>query len=131
MVGARLSCCCCRLSQSQVSRSPAAAEVGDNFARLGRVECRGTIVTALSDDPRFDFVSRFFAPAVGVDEDPVTGSAHTCLAESWARRLGKTQFVAFQASPRGGILDVELAGERVVLGGKAIIVAHGELRVRF
>ena len=109
-----------------------AAEVraaAPDFTRLRRVECRGTIITAPADDPRFDFVSRFFAPAVGVDEDPVTGSAHTCLADFWARRLGKTQFVAFQASPRGGILDVELVGERVLLGGKAIVVAYGELRV--
>jgi predicted PhzF superfamily epimerase YddE/YHI9 len=101
-----------------------------DFKRLGTVSCRGTIVTAQSDDPKFDFVSRFFAPAGGIDEDPVTGSAHCCLADFWSKRLGKTKFVAFQASARGGVVDVELLGERVLLGGEALVVARGELFVR-
>jgi PhzF family phenazine biosynthesis protein len=101
--------------------------VAPDFGRLGEVSCRGTIVTARSDDPRFDFVSRFFAPAAGIDEDPVTGSAHCCLADFWRKRLGKTKFAAYQASVRGGTVDVELVGERVLLGGAAVVVARGEL----
>lgn len=98
-----------------------------DFCRLAAVPSRGVIVTARSGDPRFDFVSRFFAPAAGVDEDPVTGSAHCCLAPFWHKRLGKTRLTAFQASARGGVLTVELAGDRVLLGGQAVIVASGEL----
>lgn len=95
--------------------------------RLASVGCRGVIVTARSDDPKFDFVSRFFAPGAGIDEDPVTGSAHCCLAGFWSKRLGKTKFMAYQASARGGVINVELVGDRVLLGGQAVIVAHGKL----
>jgi PhzF family phenazine biosynthesis protein len=100
-----------------------------DFGRLATLACRGIIVTARSDDPAFDFVSRFFAPAAGVNEDPVTGSAHCALAPFWAARLNQTRFRAFQASRRGGMLRVELAGERVLLGGQAVIVARGQLGV--
>ena len=100
--------------------------VQPDFRRLAAVSMRGVIVTARSSDPRFDFVSRFFAPAAGVDEDPVTGSAHCCLATYWHKRLGKTRLAAYQASARGGTLSVEIAGERVLLGGQAVIVASGE-----
>lgn len=98
-----------------------------DFKLLAMVPCRGIIVTARSADPNFDFVSRLFAPAAGVDEDPVTGSAHCCLAEFWGRRLGKTRLVARQASSRGGVIHVEGAGDRVLLGGQAVVVAKGEL----
>ncbi len=98
-----------------------------NFHRLKHVEARGVIVTSLSDDPRFDFVSRFFAPASGVDEDPVTGSAHCCLAPFWQERLGKDKLTAYQASARGGIVQVRVVGDRVILGGQAVTVWHGEL----
>jgi PhzF family phenazine biosynthesis protein len=98
-----------------------------DFRRLIELETRGIIVTARSDDARFEFVSRFFAPAVGVDEDPVTGSAHCCLGPFWAERLGKTDLVAFQASPRGGIVHVRVRGDRVILGGQAVTVWRGEL----
>ena len=98
-----------------------------DFARLARVDCRGIIVTARSDRAPFDFVSRFFAPAAGVNEDPVTGSAHCCLADFWRKRLGKSEFVAFQASPRGGVVHVRIVGDRVMLGGQAVLVATGEL----
>jgi PhzF family phenazine biosynthesis protein len=101
--------------------------VSPDFKRLATVGCRGIIVTARSDDPSFDFVSRFFAPSAGVDEDPVTGSAHCCLADFWSKRLKKTKFVAYQASARGGVIHVEVAGDRVLLGGAAVIVAQGEL----
>ena len=86
---------------------------------------RGVIVTSLSDDQEFDFISRYFAPAAGIDEDPVTGSAHCCLGPFWSERLGKTEMTAFQASPRGGVVTVKVAGDRVTLGGKAITVLDG------
>jgi PhzF family phenazine biosynthesis protein len=101
--------------------------VRPNFQQLGQIPTRGVIVTALSDDPKFDFVSRFFAPAVGVDEDPVCGSAHCCLAPYWAEKLGKTELLAFQASARGGVLRLRLNGDRVALGGQAVTVWRGEL----
>lgn len=103
--------------------------VAPDYKRLAGVNCRGVIITSLSDDPQFDFVSRFFAPAVGIDEDPVTGSAHCCLADFWSRRLNKAKLIGYQASPRGGIVYVEVRGERVQLGGEGVIVAEGELMV--
>jgi predicted PhzF superfamily epimerase YddE/YHI9 len=84
-------------------------------------------VTSAATTPGFDFVSRFFAPQVGVNEDPVTGSAHCCLAPYWAERLGKTAFLAYQASPRGGMLEVEFRGDRVLLRGHAVTVLRGEM----
>jgi PhzF family phenazine biosynthesis protein len=98
-----------------------------DFKRLATVAARGVIVTSRSADPSFDFVSRFFAPAAGVDEDPVTGSAHCCLGAYWQRKLGKNQFVAYQASTRGGIVKVRVTKDRAFLGGRAVIVAKGEL----
>ena len=88
---------------------------------------RGVIVTAASDRPEFDFVSRFFAPAAGIDEDPVTGSAHCCLGPYWGGKLGKTALTGFQASPRGGVVRVRLEGPRVALGGTAVTVLRGSL----
>jgi PhzF family phenazine biosynthesis protein len=100
-----------------------------DFRLLATAPCRGVIVTSRSADPRFDFVSRAFFPRLGVDEDPVCGSAHCCLAHFWRKRLGKREFVAFQASARGGVVRVRVAGDRVVLGGRAVTVARGELLV--
>jgi len=96
---------------------------------LGTVPCRGVIVTAPSDNSQFDCVSRFFAPAVGVDEDPVTGSAHCCLAEFWSKKTGKHDLVGNQASRRGGIVTMRLRENRVFLGGQAVVVSEGELLV--
>jgi PhzF family phenazine biosynthesis protein len=98
-----------------------------DFRKLVELKTRGVIATAPSDDPRFDFVSRFFAPAAGVDEDPVTGSAHCCLGPFWAERLGERALVGFQASPRGGIVQVRVAADRVTLGGSAVTIWRGEL----
>jgi len=95
-------------------------------ARLQQLEMRGVIVTARSSDPAYDFVSRFFAPGVGVPEDPVTGSAHCCLAPYWSQVLGRQEFTAFQASPRGGVLRIRLSGDRVLLSGQAVTVMRGE-----
>ena len=98
-----------------------------NFSLLSEVGIRGVIVTARAETAGFDFVSRFFAPGAGVNEDPVTGSAHCCLAPFWAKRLGKTEFLAYQASARGGVVRVRLEGDRVILGGQAVTVLRGEL----
>lgn len=101
-----------------------------DFVRLGAIDdCRGVIVTAADERGEYDFVSRFFAPAAGIDEDPVTGSAHTCLAPWWAERTGRNEMTGFQASQRGGIVNVEVKGDRVQLGGKAVTVVHGKLLV--
>ena len=94
---------------------------------LARVNVRGVIVTAPADDERYDFVSRFFAPHYGIAEDPVTGSAHCCLGPFWQRQLGKATLIGYQASARGGVVHVEVAGDRVLLGGHAITVMRGEL----
>jgi predicted PhzF superfamily epimerase YddE/YHI9 len=88
---------------------------------------RGVIVTARSDSPGQDFVSRFFAPSVGIDEDPVTGSAHCCLGPHWAERLSRTELTGYQASSRGGVVRVRIAGPRVFLGVNAVTVARGEI----
>ena len=98
-----------------------------DMARLATAEARGIIVTAPGDTRGVDFVSRFFAPRVGVPEDPVTGSAHCALAPFWAGRLGRTVLTGHQASARGGTVRVETRGERVLLGGKARTVVQGEL----
>jgi PhzF family phenazine biosynthesis protein len=98
-----------------------------DFTALRKVPVRGVIVTARPSSAEFDFVSRFFAPAAGVDEDPVTGSAHCALGPYWAERLGKSEFTAWQASARGGVVRVRLNGDRVILGGQAVTVLRGEL----
>lgn len=98
-----------------------------DFSRLRQIPMRGVIVTSASDDPRFDFVSRYFAPGAGIDEDPVTGSAHCCLGPLWSERLGKTEMTAFQASARGGIVRVRVAGDRIFLGGQAVTILKGML----
>jgi PhzF family phenazine biosynthesis protein len=100
-----------------------------DIARLKKIRARGVRITAAASSAGFDFVSRFFAPAVGVDEDPVTGSAHCCLGPYWGAKLGKTEMKAYQASARGGIVRVRLAGDRVFLGGHAVTILRGELAV--
>lgn len=95
--------------------------------RLASLPVRGIIVTARADGGPYDFVSRFFAPGSGIDEDPVTGSAHCTLGPYWAERLGKNELLAFQASLRGGAVRVRVAGERVKLGGQAVLVMQGKL----
>jgi len=98
-----------------------------NHAMLAALPVRGVIVTSRADSAGYDFVSRFFAPGSGVPEDPVTGSAHCALGPYWQSRLGKSDFVAYQASPRGGVVRVRVAGDRVKLGGRAVTVLRGEL----
>jgi PhzF family phenazine biosynthesis protein len=96
---------------------------------LTAIRARGIIVTAVSDLPHTDFVSRFFAPSVGVPEDPVTGSAHCCLAPYWGEKLKKTEMVGFQCSARGGSVRVKLKKNRVLLEGHAVHVFSGKLLV--
>ena len=96
-----------------------------DFAALKNLECLGIIATSPGDG--CDFVSRFFAPAAGVDEDPVTGSAHCTLIPYWAARLGKNKLSARQISRRGGELFCELTGDRVLIGGKAVLYLRGEI----
>jgi len=98
-----------------------------DHSRLRHLGVRGVIVTARSSSSDFDFVSRFFAPGSGIDEDPVTGSAHTALGPYWSPKLGKTEFTAYQASARGGVVRVRLNGDRVMLAGQAVTVMTGEL----
>ena len=100
-------------------------KIRPDFPKLARIDMRGVIVTTRSSD--YDFVSRFFAPLAGVSEDPVTGSAHCCLAPYWGRKLKKEKMVGFQASPRGGIVKVQVKGDRVILGGKAVTIMKAEL----
>jgi PhzF family phenazine biosynthesis protein len=100
-----------------------------DMAALARIPMRGVVVTAPGAGPDFDFVSRWFGPGVGVDEDPVTGSAHCCLGPWWAERLGRSELRAAQLSARGGALGVRVLGERVELIGRAVTVLRGELLV--
>lgn len=98
-----------------------------NHVILESIAARGFIVTSRAESSEYDFVSRFFAPGLGVREDPVTGSAHCCLAPFWSLRLGKGSMVGYQASERGGVVRVKVQGDRVILGGQAITVLRGEL----
>ena len=100
-----------------------------DFLALSESGMPEVIITARSEDPAIDFVSRFFAPNLGINEDPVTGSAHCLLAPYWAERMGKIGFCAYQASSRGGILYVELAGERVHISGSARIIFSADLLI--
>lgn len=95
-----------------------------DFAKIQSYLPGRVVVTALSNDPRYDFISRYFAPGIGIPEDPVTGSAHCILADYWAKKLNKTSFRAYQASERGGELLVRLEEDRVKLIGKAVTVMN-------
>ncbi len=98
-----------------------------DFQLLKTVQARGVIVTSRAASKEYDFVSRFFAPSVGIDEDPVTGSAHCLLGPYWQKELDKSVLAAYQASERGGVLRLRLAGDRVKLSGQAVMVMKGEL----
>jgi PhzF family phenazine biosynthesis protein len=105
-----------------------------DVGRIARLPVRGVIVTAPMTDAivlprRPDFLSRFFAPQSGVEEDPVTGSAHCCLGPYWANRLGRTELLGYQSSRRGGFVGVEVRSERTILRGRAVTTLLGELLV--
>ena len=111
----------------EVDSEETVRRLSPDFTALRRVDARGIIVTSRATTAGFDFVSRFFAPASGIDEDPVTGSSHCTLAPHWSERLGKLDLVAYQASPRGGVIRTRVQGDRVILGGQAVTVLRGEL----
>jgi PhzF family phenazine biosynthesis protein len=111
----------------ELESEQAVRELGPDFGALCAIDTRGVMVTSRADSAEFDFVSRFFAPAAGIEEDPVTGSAHCALGPYWQGRLGKADFVAYQASARGGVVRVGVRGERVMLAGQAVTVLRGEL----
>ena len=113
----------------EAADEPSVRGLAPDFAALAQCPTPEVIVTARSDDPSFDFISRFFAPQLGINEDPVTGSAHCLLAPFWAQKMGQTSFKAYQASERGGVLEVHLKGDRVELLGAASFVFEGELLV--
>ncbi len=98
-----------------------------DFAQIALLPVRGVIVTARAESSEFDFVSRFFAPQMGIPEDPATGSSHCCLGPFWSERLHKNTFTAHQVSQRGGVIRVTVQGDRVLLGGKAVTVLRGVL----
>jgi PhzF family phenazine biosynthesis protein len=100
-----------------------------DMAGVRKIPVQGIIVTAKAESPGYDFVSRFFAPNAGVDEDPVTGSAHSCLAPYWCQRLGRQELMGYQASARGGMVRVKMAGDRVLMSGKAITILKGEMLI--
>ena len=101
--------------------------VAPDFQALRQLKVRGVIVTSRASGSEYDFVSRFFAPGSGIDEDPVTGSAHCCLGPYWKEHLGRDDLVGYQASARGGIVRTRCAGDRVYLSGQAVTVLRGEL----
>jgi PhzF family phenazine biosynthesis protein len=131
----------------ELADASAVRRVAPDFGALAKIPARGIIVTSrneetaqedetteqtasdatLFDERAYDFISRFFAPAAGVNEDPVTGSAHCALGPYWADLLGKQSFLAYQASARGGTVQVTVDGDRVRLGGRAVTVLRGEL----
>jgi PhzF family phenazine biosynthesis protein len=102
-------------------------QITPNFSQLKAVEMLGVIVTSQASSSEYDFVSRFFAPRVGIDEDPVTGSAHCSLAPYWSQKLGRETLIGYQASKRGGLVHVQIQDDRVLLGGQAITVMKGLL----
>jgi len=113
---------------AEVADAEVVRRLAPDFRALAGFDARGVIVTAAGDGlDGADFVSRCFYPAAGVDEDPVTGSAHCTLASFWCTRLGRPALVGWQASPRGGRVGVELSGDRVLLSGRAVTVLRGEL----
>lgn len=112
----------------EVANEAQVREIVPNFEALLQVDCRSVAVTAKAGSPPFDFVSRYFAPAVGINEDPVTGSVHCALAPYWEARLHKPEMLAYQASARGGILRVRPQGGRVILLGQAVTVFEGLLK---
>jgi len=100
-----------------------------NFELLKKSDAKAIIITSISNSHNYDFVSRFFAPGVGINEDPVTGSAHCSLAPYWGRKLGKNELVGFQVSARTGVVRCIWSGDRVVLKGKAVTIFRGELLI--
>jgi PhzF family phenazine biosynthesis protein len=113
----------------ELADEAAVGAVEPNLQLLKRMPYRGLVVTARATRAGYDLVSRFFGPQVGIDEDPVTGSAHCSLGPLWSARLGKDRLLAYQMSRRGGTVRVTVRGDRVILGGQAVSVLRGDLLV--
>jgi PhzF family phenazine biosynthesis protein len=111
----------------ELESAQAVRKMVPDFTLLSSIAGRGFIVTSRSDSSQYNFISRFFAPAAGVNEDPVTGSAHCCLGPYWAKKLGRKELVGYQASARGGVVKVRVGGDRVYLGGQAVTVMRATL----
>ena len=111
------------LYESEKTIRSAVLELG----HVQKLDSRGLIITSVSSSDRYDFVSRFFAPNAGIEEDPVTGSAHCCLCPFWSRRLGKKELTGYQASERGGLVHTRLLDKRVCLSGKVIVTGSFEI----
>ena len=111
----------------EVNDEETVRKLDPDFPALRKMPGRGIVVTSIASTAPYDFVSRYFAPWVGVDEDPVTGSAHCCLGPYWGQRLGKQELKAYQASARGGEVHIRLGQERVYLSGNAVTVFSGTL----
>jgi PhzF family phenazine biosynthesis protein len=111
----------------EVESEDAVRAIAPDFGVLKRLNVRGVIVTSPATGPGYDFVSRFFGPAVGIDEDPATGSSHCSLGPYWKKRLGRDNLTGYQASARGGIIRTRCEGDRVRISGQAVTVLRGEL----
>lgn len=113
----------------EVDSAETVSNLQPNFSLLKTLDLANVIVTSIADsNSEYDFVSRFFAPGLGIDEDPVTGAAHCCLAPFWRNKLGKDEFLAYQASIRGGVVKVNYdGGDRVFLQGQAVTIMRGEI----
>jgi predicted PhzF superfamily epimerase YddE/YHI9 len=112
---------------AEVESEEAVRTLRPDITKIGRLQTRGLIVTSRASGADCDYVSRFFAPAAGVDEDPVTGSAHCCLGPFWKERLGRDNLIGYQASARGGFVRTRCEADRVFLSGQAVTVLRGEL----
>ena len=113
----------------ELADADAVRTIAPDLGAIAALEFRCVVVTARADRPEFDCVSRVFGPAVGIPEDPVTGSAHCTLAPFWSERTGRTELVGEQASARGGIVRMKVAGDRVILGGRAVTVSNVKMLV--
>ena len=111
----------------QVQSADSVINLKPNYEELAQIPVRGVIVTSISNDTAYDFISRFFAPRYGVNEDPVTGSAHCCLAPYWAEKLEKNSLIGFQAGQRGGFVYMSNKRNRVELAGHAVTIFAGQL----
>lgn len=111
----------------EVASEAEVRSLNPDLALLAKLPVRGIMVTSKAASKDYDFISRFFGPSAGIDEDPVTGSAHCCLGPYWMEKLNKKEFTAYQASSRGGVIKVRVEGERVYLGGQAVTVLEGNL----
>lgn len=111
----------------ELGSEDAVRALNPDFTKVGRLQSRGLIVTSAASGKNYDYISRFFAPAAGINEDPVTGSAHACLGPFWRERLGRDNLIGYQASARGGFVRTRCQGDRVFISGQAVTVLRGEL----